>query len=259
MRASCLLLIAPLVFAPLVYAQRSTPDYTQSSIVHSATGISGTLAPNTIGTIYGLNLAAATRALQPQDVVGGFVPIRLSGTGTEVQINQVAVPIYYASPNQVNFLVPVGMRTGPANLSVSVNGISGVISQVMLASAVPGVFATAQGTAAAVLASGQLISRDHPAAPGDWVILYATGLGECAAPIQTGRLASGANALIAPLRIWLDTLDIEPAYAGLAPGYAGLYQVNFQIPVSASENPLIRIETGGAVSPGIVLPIRKRG
>jgi uncharacterized protein (TIGR03437 family) len=130
----------------------------------------------------------------------------------------------------------------------------------VLSPAAPGIFASAQETAAAVLAGGQVISRERPAAPGDWVIVYATGLGECLAPVNSGQVVRVANALAVPLTVWLDGQAVEPSYAGLAPGYAGLYQVNFQIPESAPENPLIRLETGGAASPaGIVLPIRKRG
>ena len=63
-------------------APRVAPNYTAASIVNSADNLSGVLAPNTIGTIYGTNLAYGTAALTASDVQGGVLPIVLGDSET---------------------------------------------------------------------------------------------------------------------------------------------------------------------------------
>ena len=45
-------------------------------------------------------------------------------------------------------------------------------------------------------------------------------------------------------------------YAGVAPGFAGLYQINLTLPLSTGSNPEIRLQLDGASSiPGVHLPV----
>ena len=49
----------------------------------------------------------------------------------------------------------------------------------------------------------------------------------------------------------LYTSAIDPSlvlYAGVTPGYSGLYQINFTIPADAGTNPEIRVRIGTQVS-----------
>ena len=52
---------------------------------------------------------------------------------------------------------------------------------------------------------------------------------------------------------------MEPAaiqYAGVAPGFAGLYQINWALPKSTAQNPEIRLQLDGAISiPKLHLPV----
>ncbi len=83
--------------------------------------------------------------------------------------------------------------------------------------AAPGIFTTTgvNGQAAAINQDGSLNSASNPAARGSVVSLYATGQGTGTANNVTVTIA-GYNA---PLQ-----------YAGAAPGYPGLMQINAQIP-----------------------------
>ena len=103
-------LLATLVFGPALMADtsapRDAPSYSTSSIVNSADNVAGPLAPNTIGTIYGKGLSYVTRALAPEDVIGGVLPNGLPGTGVNILIGGVPANIFYGSPAQINFLVP---------------------------------------------------------------------------------------------------------------------------------------------------------
>jgi uncharacterized protein (TIGR03437 family) len=234
------------------------PNYTQSSIVHAATNQPRNLAPNTIATIYGVNLATSTRGVHTSDIRHGKIPDSLAGTGTSLLVGGINAPIYYASPTQVNFLVPADVVPGTTRLTVVVSGISGPSTEIRIIPAAPGLFLASATTPAAVNLAGSLISPESPAVAGSWVILYATGLGATVPRTNTGEIAMTAVPLAALLRVWLGNRALTPAYAGLAPGYAGLYQINVLIPADAPNDPEVRVEVDGVLSPaGVYLPLRK--
>src|SRR5580692_1072539 len=101
---------------------RLAPVYSAASIVNAADNQSGQLAPNAIGTIYGVNLAYATAAITPGDLHGGVLPVILVGASdTTVLINNSPTALYYVSPIQINFLVPPDLLPGPVSLYVAVD------------------------------------------------------------------------------------------------------------------------------------------
>jgi uncharacterized protein (TIGR03437 family) len=147
---------------------------------------------------------------------------------------------------------------GITHLTAVVNGISGPSTEVRIVSTAPGLFLASATTPAAVDMSGQLLTPDNPALAGSWVILYATGLGASIPRASTGEIATVATGLAGAVRVWLGGVSTTPAYAGLAPGFAGLYQINLQIPLNAPVDPEIRVEVDGVLSPaGVFLPLRK--
>jgi uncharacterized protein (TIGR03437 family) len=64
---------------------------------------------------------------------------------------------------------------------------------------------------------------------------------------------------LADLKITLDGAAIDSTrilYAGVAPGFAGLYQINLQLPATVGANPAIRATVAGQSSPaGLTLPV----
>jgi uncharacterized protein (TIGR03437 family) len=238
---------------------RVAPVYTAESIVNAADNQSGVLAPNTIGTIYGANLAYSTAAVS-QD---GTLPLLLGTSETRVLINNYAVGLYYVSPIQINFLVPPDMLPGPASLYVEVDGVyrSDGLVQLTLARVAPGLFQLDSQNAVATEADGSVLTASSPARPGDIVILWATGLGETTPPADGFQIPMAAAPLItgANLSILLDGTAV-PAnaidYAGVAPGFAGLYQINLTLPMSTGANPEIQLQLDGASSiTGVHLPV----
>jgi uncharacterized protein (TIGR03437 family) len=97
--------------------------------------------------------------------------------------------------------------------------------------------------------------------PGDDVILYVTGLGQTVPPVQYCELPSHSAPLkqLADLKVVLDGMAVDASnitYAGIAPGFAGLYQVNVTLPGSTGSNPEIRIGFGDQLSKaGLKLPV----
>jgi uncharacterized protein (TIGR03437 family) len=247
---------------------RVAPDYSAAGIVNAADSQSGALAPNTIGTVYGANLACSTAAIQ-----GGVLPSFL-GTATcetQVIINDLPADLYYVSPIQINFLVPPTLFAGPAVVKVFIDGQYGRSIPITLSATAPGLFQLSPGTcplpkiidaqcAVATLPDGTtVLTPSFPAKPGDIVILYATGLGDTDPQAVYGQLPTAAAPLVADLSILLDGVTVPAGaidYAGVAPGFAGLYQINLTLPTSTGPNPEIRLQVQGAVSiPKVYLPV----
>jgi uncharacterized protein (TIGR03437 family) len=242
-------------------APRVAPIYSAASIVNAADNQPGALAPNTIGTIYGANLAYNTAAISQNDIQDGLLPTVLGASETRVFVDNFPADLYYVSPTQINFLVPPKLSVDSVVIRVVVDSLTGPAIQLMLAPAAPGLFQLDVQNAVATRADGSVLTPSVPAKPGDIVLLWATGLGQTAPPPIYGQLATAAAPLVAGanLSILLDGVPVDPTaieYAGLAPGFAGLYQINVWLPVSTGTNPEIRLQLNGASSiSGVHLPV----
>jgi uncharacterized protein (TIGR03437 family) len=242
-------------------APRVAPFYSAKSIVNAADNQSGALAPNAIGTIYGSNLAYSTAAISQNDIQGGVLPIMLGASETTVLINYSPAALFYVSPTQINFLVPPNLRPGPVSVYVDVDGWYGPIIQLTLGAAAPGLFQLDAQNAIATFADGSVLTPSSPAKPGDTVVLWATGLGQTTAPEEDLPLQvpTAAWPLVASISVLLDGAAVDPSaiyYAGQAPGFAGLYQINLTLPRSTDANPEIRVQVDGAISiPQVYLPV----
>jgi uncharacterized protein (TIGR03437 family) len=242
-------------------APRAAPVYTALSIVNAGDNQSGALAANTLGTIYGANMAYSTAAITLNDIQGGVLPTVLGSSETQVFVGSYPADLYYVSPTQINFLVPPNMLPVPVLVYVTIDGLVGPEIEITLAPAAPGLFQLDPVNAVATLADGTVLTPAAPAKPGDIVLLWATGLGKTSPPAIYGQLPEAAARLVegANLSILLDGIAVDPGaiqYAGQAPGFAGLYQINFTLPMSTAANPEIRLQLDDAISiPGVHLPV----
>lgn len=247
---------------PDAIAPREAPVYSAASIVNAADNLVEPLAPNTIATLYGTNLAYATASLTSSDVSGGVLPTVLPGTGVRIVVGGLVANLYYVSPTQVNFLVPPNLLPGTVNVQLDIDGLAGTSVPVTLAPASPALFQLDAQNAVATSADGTVITPAAPAKPGDIVILYATGLGQTTPPLAYSELPISAAWLqqAADFRVVLDGADVGTGsilYAGIAPGFAGLYQINVVLPPSTGPNPEIQIGIGDTLStPGVQLPVQ---
>lgn len=230
----------------------SAPDYSTQSIVNGATQTLEALAPNTIATIYGTNLAFDTRAVASTDIVAGLMPTSLDGVG--VWVNGIACSLFLISPTQINFIVPYQLTAGTVSLLVARDSQAGPTVSIQLNNTSPGLFLWNGNNAVAVHLNGQVISPASPAAPGEIVVLYAGGLGRTSPDIANGKLATSAFSLYfaSQLQILFNGTPVPRAavlYAGLAPGFAGLYQINLRLPAILTANPQIQVAIGTEISP----------
>ena len=93
-------------------------------------------------------------------------------------------------------------------------------------------------------ADGRLVSSSDPGRAGEIIVLYGVGLGVTSPVVTEGQAApSPAPRAVNSLRTWFSITTIpddfpvdgswsQPEFAGLVPGYVGLYQVNLRLPTT---------------------------
>lgn len=239
-------------------AVNTAPYYTAQSIVHAATQTPEALAPNTIATIYGTNLAFSTAAAGNL-AIGSVLPDGLAGV-TVVAGSYIA-SLFYVSPTQINFLIPYFLTPGTIKVFVARDGIAGPEVQIQLNSTAPGGFQW-NGYIIGTHLDGRLISPSAPAAPGEIIVIYFAGLGRVSPDTTSGRLAPFAAPIVAlsQTQVLLSGVPCPQSsllYVGLAPGFAGLYQINLRVPTLVPPNPEFRVQVGNQISPpGVPLALQ---
>jgi uncharacterized protein (TIGR03437 family) len=202
-------------------------SFTADAVVNAATFTSG-IAPGGIMAIFGTGLSAPG------------VP---SGPAAAADMDGVAATVLWASAFQINAQVPPGIAPGVHTLRVS--DVYGVAQQSVSVSAVaPAIFLIGSSSAGAVL--NQDFSMNGPSNPlprGQVLVVYATGLGAVTKQGQLSVTAATVTALV-------NGQELPVEFAGLAPGYVGLYQVN--VPIPAATPPglgvSLTLKEGGQVS-----------
>ena len=208
---------------------------------------------NPVGIVNAASYAPATNPVAPLEIVLLFgqnlaststtasLPLPISLANTQVLINGSAAPLFSVSPTLIVAQVPahIALPNGVsfATFQVMNNSIPSNPVTLYVRGSTPGVFAAGEGgvgPAAALHANSSLITDANPALQGETIELFLTGLGSV-----TPGVPDGAGGLAPPHASLVDhkplvTVGGVPVtnipYAGLAPGYAGLYQVNIQIP-----------------------------
>ena len=231
------------------------PQISSEGVVNAASFQGGALAPGGIVSLFGTGLTSAweTASTLP-------LPHSLAG-GTKLSIDGIEVPMFYASPSQINFQVPFEISRSVATLTITRGDDQATRSvEIRLVGAQPGIFTLSsdgKGPAAALHAdSGLLVSAASPADAGEWVSLYATGLGQVSPPVVSGEPSQFATTPRPPV-VTVGDSQAEVNYSGLAPGFVGLYQINLQVPsnVSSGEQP-VQIIMDGAPSNIATLAVR---
>ena len=152
-------------------------------------------------------------------------------------INNRPAPIYYVSAGQAAVIVPDATEF-PSNVQIQVNNngtASNTVTTVMNATA-PGVFTGSQnglGDAAALHADYSLITPASPAKRGETISLYVTGLGDVKPAVADGAAGPSSppySVATEAINVYIGGTAATVTYAGLAPGFAGLYQLNVQVP-----------------------------
>ena len=190
------------------------------------------IAPGELLSLFGSNLAADSK-------ISDVVPFPTTLAGVQVTMNGIAAPLYYVTPGVISAIVPYGITGAVVQIQVNNNGtLSNTVTNFVAATA-PGILTLAQngqGTGVVLHSDYSSVTPDRPAKIGETVSVFLTGLGAV-----TPAVADGAVAPIDPYSLASSTIGADignvtatVGYAGLAPGLAGLYQVNLTIPTGVS-------------------------
>ncbi len=233
---------------------------------------SGVAAPGSILSVFGSGLAT-------RDNVNLFPATEFEGLSAT--FNGIRAPLFHvvASSGQVNLLAPSELPES-GEVAVQLKTLGGISANYTLrmVSADPGIFRISSVFAAAVFANTAWLAIPsslalelgiprnctasgispasicgQPAAPGDVIQLFVAGLGK-ATPggDPAGRsLPSGSVApadgnplyrtVVQPV-VTVAGIPAQVLFSGLAPGFAGLYQVNFVVPASVPRRDRFRVE-----------------
>jgi uncharacterized protein (TIGR03437 family) len=188
------------------------------------------VAPNMIVSIYGEALAESTARAGP-------LPLPTTLSDAQVMLNGSALELFYVSPQQINAVLP---KTAAGFMKLTVQNSSGTSTVNVVVEAVhPAVFTedtTGSGPAAAINASnGMLVSSGNPLHASDYMELFLTGLGAAT-----------------EAQVTIEGVSCPVSYAGPAPDFVGLNQINCQIPSGMAANPTAPLTvTAGARSSNV--------
>ena len=91
-------------------------------------------------------------------------------------------------------------------------------------------------------------------------MLYASGLGDVSPAVAAGSAApsSPLSRTVLPVDLIIGGVRAEVAFAGLAPGFAGLYQVNAVVPSPVTPGDAVPVTIGvaGVSSPAVSMAVR---
>lgn len=192
------------------------------------------IVPGEIVSVFGENLSTAV------EVATGF-PLPTELGRTRVLVNKIAVPLFYVSPNQINFQVPFETPNWSVDVVV-IPDTTQPSNQITLraqttASDVGAFSAEIDGAWRPIVVNAsrnpwELVSPSHPVLPGEWITLYLTGLGAVTPAVPSGQPAplSPLSHTVNPATAKIDAQELQVDFCGLAPGWAGLYQVNVFVP-----------------------------
>lgn len=239
------------------------PTISIGGIVDAASYSPGrALAPGGLVAIFGTDLAATL-------TVADTIPLATRLADVSVRFNDIPAPMLAAipagpgNPSQVNVqlpwnVLPAGQTTGTATVVVSRGSVSSPPAQVAIGANSPGIFAYPSGVGQAIAVlqtndqrNGSLAAPVDsipgiacaPATAGDFLQIYATGLGAVDIPIASGVISTDQirRTVTTPI-VLVGGVAAPVPFSGLSPYFVGVNQINFQIPAGAPKGNAVPLQ-----------------
>jgi uncharacterized protein (TIGR03437 family) len=237
--------------------QNAPPVISENGTVNTFNRVpAGALSPGMIVEVYGTGLATAKGQT-------GKLPLPTSFQGTSLIVGPFEAPLYYVSGGQVN--VEFASELTPNQQYPVIAILNGALSVPVMTDIAPiqlGVAADSNGLAIAQHGVGSAyVTEASPAAQGEVVVIYLSGMGTTNPAVKSGAAAPSKPPyaeVTVPPTVTLNGQAASVQFAGLAPGFVGLYQVNFQVPSNAGTGDLTLIVSQNGVSSNPArLPVTK--
>jgi uncharacterized protein (TIGR03437 family) len=228
--------------------------------------LSSSRAPAGITSLFGLNFSNGNNSATT-------VPLPTTLGGVTVQLNGIAAPLFFVGPGQINFQIPWELL-GQASATLTVTNAAGTSAAVTitLSGVAPGIFtldSSGKGQGAIQLANTSTFAAGansvagasaQPVSRGNYVTIYCSGLGAVSNQPATGAAAPG-NPLASATASVTATIGGQSApvtFAGLAPAFVGLYQVNAQVPqgVAPGNAVAVVLTVNGVASNSVTIAVQ---
>ena len=215
--------IADTVNAVVRELQGTLPIVSTNGIVNAAS-FATRISPGALATVFGSNFALTN--------AGAQTPLPTSVQGVSVNVNGQLAPVLYVTSTQVNFQVPWEAALGPATITVAVNGGASNAVTVNVLGAAPGLFSSSSGQAIVQNSDYTLNGPSNPAKAGSTIMAYLSGSGTVSPAVADGA-AAPSNTLVylnSASSATIGSSTAQVSFAGLAPGFVGLVQMNIVVP-----------------------------
>lgn len=265
MRSEILLLLS-LTACGQMFAQ--DPAIASGGTINGASfQVGQAVAAGSLVSIFGSNLASSVQSADS-------IPLSTSLGGATVTFQSdsasFTAPLLFAQPgtsSQINAqvpweLTPAAGETQTVNVVVTRDGVASAASPVTLTTAAPGLFAFGTNAVAVNNSDGTLAwatgavagVNSHPAKAGDFLILYATGLGPVDSSIEDGHnsLDKLRNTVTLPT-VLIGGVPATVLFSGLSPQFVGVNQLNIQVAEGTPVGTVpIQIQMNGITSPNTI-------
>ena len=256
------------------------PGFQSSGFVNSASySAANAITPGGFFSIFGSDLGDDFGDWG-QSFVNNVAPRRLNNV--RVLVNDQEAFIAFTSSGQINAIAPDNLPDGPVNVVVEYSTLRSTTVATQSRRINPAVFrftpensrylASTANDGSAYIGPPNLFGTNgslnglalRPARPGEYVVLYGTGLGPTTPPVPAGQIPparSGGYPLsnASEIRLTLNgqTTSVVPAYSGLS-GFPGLHQLVFLVPdIPNGDYETILVVNGLSSPTGTYLPISK--
>ena len=225
----------------------------------------GPVAPGSIISLFGQNLASTAATAQT-------LPLPRTLNGVRVLVGEKEAPLFYVGPGQVNAQVPVELESDrQLQVRIEANGVTSSPEPLQTAAVRPGIFTLGPpyGNQGAILiANSNKLAMpvtanipSQPAAVGGVISIFCTGLGATDPAVASGQPGPSAEPLArvtTPVTVTVGGKPATVSFAGMAPGFAAVYQVNAQVPAGVTPGDAVPvvITQGGFASNTATIAVR---
>lgn len=218
------------------------------------------LSPGSIISLFGQNLANGT-------AVAELLPLGDTLAGATVFMAGTPVPLLYGSNGQINAVVPVEVNTNTSQqillergntLSIPISVDVGPADPAVFGYALPG-DPSSQGAIVNAL-SYVVADPSTPVTAGDVLAIFCTGLGMVDQTILDGAAAPSSPLAhtVATATVTIGGQNAPVSFAGLSPGFAGLYQIDAAVPSGVTPGSAVPVvvSIGGMTSPPVTIALK---
>ena len=258
-------------------------SFTAAGVFLNPLGIANTasLAPptNPIAPFEIVQLSGNNLAPEAANATGFPLPLKLNGVTLLIN-GQTKAPLISVSPTLITAVMPRSIAPDYdllryATFQVMNNGTPSNAVTMFVSATSPGVFTlSGDGTGPAAIRHGlndsQIVDENHPATTNEVVEIFVNGLGGVTPGVPDGDPALPPPSLSksdAAVQVYINNIKSPSVqFSGLAPGYAGLGQINAVVPPGTGSGDLsltiatpdnvtlqttIRVQDTGAAATGL--------